>query len=275
MLDDEFDMYYDEELEFDEEFEDEFEDDEDDFADDYDEFYDEEDFEGFDLEGDEFWGSLKKIARKVGGAAKRVAKKLAPIAKRHAGKIGTVIGGAVAGPAGAAIGGKIGGIVKNLEDEDEYDTEDEMEAVMPIPALDDSLAEAMAAAATKAKPSDAQALGGAITITIMSKAPIAVKTVAPALVSASGRIARTMAADPRGKELIRTLPTIVKKTAATLNQKARKGKPVTKGTAARVMTKHAKRTLRSQARLARALANNSAKKRRLDKAAIARAEKFY
>ncbi|MEO1177418.1 MAG: hypothetical protein AAFV87_09675, partial [Pseudomonadota bacterium] len=93
--------------------------------------------------------------------------------------------------------------------------------------------------------------------------------------SASGRVARTMASDPRSKQLIRTLPTIIKKTAATLNQKARKGKPVTKATAARVMTKQAKRTLRSQTRLARALASNAAKKRRLDKAAIARAEKFY
>ena len=196
-------------------------------GDEYDSFLDEEDYEYFDEEGDEFWGALKGIAKKVGGVAKSAAKKLAPLAKAHAGKIGTLIGGALGGPAGAAIGGGIGRVVKNMEDEDDFDSEDEMEAVLPISPTDGGLAEAMAASAVKSRPSDAQALGGALAITIMSKTPLTVKTVAPGIATASGRIARSMATSQASRQLIKALPTIVNKTAATLNQKARKGKPVT------------------------------------------------
>ena len=243
--------------------------------DEYEVFLGEDDYDEFDFEGDEFLGALGGIAKKIGAAAKGAAKKLAPLAKQHAGKIGALIGGAVGGPAGAAIGGKLGGIVKNLEDEDDFDFEDEMEAAMPIAPLDDSLAESMASAAAKSSPSDAQALGGAFTLTIMSKTPIAVKSVAPGLASASGRIARSMTGSPASRQLIKVLPTVLKRTAATLNKKAQKGKPITNTTAARVMTKHAKRTLGSEARLATALAGNVAKKRRLDTAAIARAERYH
>lgn len=268
MLDDELEMYFDEEADFGDDF-DEF------GGDEYDSFLDEEDYEYFDEEGDEFWGALKGIAKKVGGVAKSAAKKLAPLAKAHAGKIGTLIGGALGGPAGAAIGGGIGRVVKNMEDEDDFDSEDEMEAVLPISPIDGGLAEAMAASAVKSRPSDAQALGGALAITIMSKTPLTVKTVAPGIATASGRIARSMATSQASRQLIKALPTIVNKTAATLNQKARKGKPVTKTTAARVMTKHAKRTLGSEVRLAQALAQNAAQRRRLNHAAISRSEKFY
>ena len=231
--------------------------------------------EGFEYEGDEFWGGLKKIASKIGSAAKRAAKKLAPLAKRHAGKIGTLIGGAIGGPAGAAVGGKLGGVVQNLEDEDESDTEDEMEATLPISPLDEGLAKSMATAASKSSPADARALGGALAITVMSNTPLTVKTVAPGIASASGRIAQSMTTTPASRQLIKVLPTIVERTAATLKRKAEKGKPITRRTAARVMTKQARRTLGSPTRLARALAKNATAKRKLDTAAIARAERFY
>ncbi|MFD2740293.1 hypothetical protein ACFSUD_11965 [Sulfitobacter aestuarii] len=229
---------------------------------------DDESFEFGEFEGDPFFGRLKRWAKKG-------AKKLLGVAKRNAGKIGTVIGGAFGGPAGAAIGGGIGRFVKNLEDEDEHDTEDEMNAMMQISPVDEGLAEAMGSAASKARPSDAQALGGAIAITITSKAPMAVKTVAPGIASATGRMARRFASNRSSKQLNKTLATIVKDTTAALARKDRKGKPITKRTAARVMTKQAKRTLSSQPRLARALANNVSKKRRLNRAAIAKAERFY
>lgn len=269
---------------------DEFEDE--DFADlegdDFEEFEEFGEFEGEDLydlyddedflagEADPFFGKLKSWSRKAKRFAKKAAGRLARVAKKHAGKIGTVIGGAVGGPAGAAIGGKIGGIVKNLEDEDDgFDSEDEMEAGIQIPSTDEELAEDMAARASKSRPTDAQSLGGALTITIMSRQPLKVKQVAPAVASAAGRIARVMAADPPAKPLIKALPTIVKRTTATLKRKAQKGKPVTRKTVARVMTKQARRTLGSQRRLASALANNAMKRRKLNTKAIARAEKYY
>ncbi|MBE9637269.1 hypothetical protein [Salipiger mangrovisoli] len=265
-------LYEDEDFSpYESEFEDEFayEDEWESYADEY---SDPEGFDGEDLfgdfEGDEFWGRLKSWAKKG-------ARKLLSVAKNNAGKIGSVIGGAFGGPAGAAVGGSIGRFVKNLEDEDESDTEDEMNAVMPMAASDEALAEAMADAASKAHPNDAQALGGAIAITITSRAPMAVKTVAPGIAAATGRLAKHFASSPSSKQLNKTLAGIVRDTTGALSRKAAKGKPVTNATAARVMTKQARRTLRSQPRLARALANNVAKKRKLNRAAIARAERFY
>jgi hypothetical protein len=263
-------LMYEEDLElYDDEFEDEFDEEGEweSYDDEFGSFEDEAFYEG-DFEGDPFWGKLKRWAKKG-------ASKLLRVAKNNAGKIGSVIGGAFGGPAGAAVGGGIGRFVKNLEDEDEYDTEDEMNAVMPVASSDEALAEAMADAASKANPNDAQALGGAIAITITSRAPMAVKTVAPGIAAATGRLAKQFASSSSSKPLNKTLAGIVNQTVGTLAKKAAKGKPVTRATAARVMTKHAKRTLRSQPRLARALANNAAKKRKLNRAAIARAERFY
>ena len=268
IFEDEFDM-------LDEDYEDAFlneYDEEDDFDEEWESYDDESFFEDDlyeDFEGDPFWGKIKKWAKKG-------ARKLGRVAKRHAGKIGTVVGGAFGGPLGAKIGGGIGNIVKNLEDEDGgYDSEDEMNAVMPISSGDEALAEAMAEAASKSRPSDAQARGGAIAITITSKAPMAVKTVAPGIAAATGRLAKQFATSRSSRPLNRTLASIVKDTSATLAKKGAKGKPVTPATAARVMTKQAKRTLRSQGKLAKALANNAAKKNKLRRAAASRAERFY
>ncbi|MGA0594626.1 hypothetical protein [Enterovirga sp. CN4-39] len=223
-----------------------------------------------EAEGDEFLGSIWK-------AAKKAAKVVAPIAKKFAPQIGTVIGGALGGPAGAAIGGKLGSVVRSLEAEDEGETEDEMNATVRIPQTDEQLAESMAVAASKSPANDALALGSAITITIASRAPLAVKTVTPVLAKASADVARrlVMTRDPRARALIRALPTIQRRTIATLTRKAQTGKPVTPRTAVRVMAKQANRTLSNPQNLAKALAGNAVRKRQLDRRAIARSERFY
>ena len=229
-------------------------------------------FGGFDGEADndEFLGSVWK-------AAKGAAKKLAPLAKKFAPAIGTVIGSAIAGPAGAALGGKLGSVVKSLESEDEGETEDEMNAPVRVPPIDDGLSEAMAVAASKSRPADAQSLGSALTVTIASRAPLSVKAVLPVLAKASGDVARNLAAssDPRAKALIRTLPSIQKKTIATLTRKAQTGKPVTPRTAVRVMARHASRVMGNPQAIATALANNAVKKRGIDRKAVAAAERFH
>lgn len=223
-----------------------------------------------DMEGEEFLG-------KIWSAAKKAAKVVAPLAKKFAPQIGGLIGGALGGPAGAAIGGKLGGFVQNLEAEDEGETEDELNAPVRVPQTDDQLSEAMAVAATNSPPVDAGALGSALTVTIASRAPLPVKAVMPVLAKAGGDVARSLAAsrDPRARALIRTLPTIQKKTIATLTKKAQSGKPVTPRTAVRVMARHASRTLGNPQVIAKALADNAAKKRGLDRRAIQAAERFY
>lgn len=221
-----------------------------------------------EFEGDEFFG-------KIWNAAKKVGKVVAPLAKKFAPQIGTLIGGALGGPAGAAIGGKLGGFAQQLEAEDEGESEDEMNARPEVPATEDQLAEAVALAASKGRAVDAQSLGSQITIFVGGRAPLPVKTVLPVLSKASGDIARVLVSrrDPRARALVRTLPTIQRRTIATLTRKARTGKPVTPKIAARVMAKHAQRTLSSPQAITRALANNAAKKRSLDRKAIARSER--
>ncbi|MBB3695690.1 hypothetical protein [Sphingomonas sp. BK580] len=224
-------------------------------------------FEG-EFEGDEFLGKLWSAAKKVG-------KVVAPLAKKFAPQIGSVIGGALGGPAGAAIGGRLGGFVQQLEAEDEGESEDEMNARADIPATEDQLAEAVALAASRGRAVDAQSLGSQVTIFLGSRAPLPVKAVLPVLSKASGDVARVLVSrrDPRARALVRTLPTIQRRTVATLTHKARRGKPVTPRIAARVMAKHAQRTLSSPQAITRALAGNAAKKRSLDRKAIARAER--
>lgn len=222
-----------------------------------------------EFEGDEFFG-------KIWSAAKKVGKVVAPLAKKFAPQIGSVIGGALGGPAGAAIGGKLGGFVQQMEAEDEGESEDEMNAQPEVSATEDQLAEAVALAASKGRPADAQSLGSQITIFVGQRAPLPVKAVLPVLSQASGDVARMLVQrrDPRARALIRTLPTIQRRTVATLTRKARTGKPVTPKIAARVMAKHAQRTLGSEQAITRALANNAAKKRTLDRKAIGRAERY-
>ncbi len=227
-------------------------------------------FEGSgEFEGDEFFG-------KIWNAAKKVGKVVAPLAKKFAPQIGSVIGGALGGPAGAAIGGKLGGFVQQMEAEDEGESEDEMNAQLEVPATEDQLAEAVAVAASKGRPIDAQSLGSQITIFIGSRSPLPVKTVLPVLSKASGDVARVLVArrDPRARALVRALPTIQRRTVATLTRKAQTGKPVTPRIAVRVMAKHAQRTLGSQQAITKALATNAAKKRTLDRKARGRAERF-
>ena len=83
-----------------------------------------------------------------------------------------------------------------------------------------------------------------------------------------------MKKSPGSAILVKTVPTICTKTAATLAKKAANGKPVTPRTAKRVMAKHAIRTLANTGELTKALAKNEVRKRRLNTKAIMRAERY-
>jgi len=236
----------------------------------YESYSESDGFENYADGEDPFLGSIWK-------GIKKVAKTVAPLAKKFAPHIGSVIGGALGGPAGAALGGKLGSLAKSLEGEDEGETEDELNAVSQTPAVDEAMAESMAAAAVKTDPIVAQSMGSGLTITIASNAPLPVKAVLPVLARAGGDVARRLAAtrDPRVRTLIRTLPTIQRRTIATLTAKARTGRPITPRTAVRVMHRQANRVLNSPQAVAKALASNVQKSRAINKAAVARAERFY
>ena len=261
-----------------------------------DDFDDSEDFgmdmEDFETEGDYFfkklWRGIKSTAKKVGKAVAPIAKKLLPVAAK-------AIGGAFGGPAGAMIGGNIGSMIANLEDdydgfdgyseadyygdyEDSEDTEDEMsedEEFLGMDAEDDELAEAMADAASKAPSStDAGSLAAASASAVTKKAPPKVKRVTPVISSASGRLAKVFRKHPKARVLTKAIPTIQKRTVATLTKKAAKGKPVTPKTCKRVMIKHTAKVLKSPMQISKAVAKNELKRRKFDKKAVLRAEKF-
>ncbi|MCL6741793.1 hypothetical protein LZ518_11710 [Sphingomonas sp. RB56-2] len=224
----------------------------------------------FEEEGDQFslgglWRGIKKVATTV-----------APLAKKFAPQIGAVIGGALGGPAGAALGGKLGTLARTLEGEEESDSEEELNAPASVPAIDESLSESMADSATRLTAPLAQSMGSAITVTLASRAPLPVKAVVPILARAGGDVARQLAAssDPRARVLLRTIPTIQKRTLATLAAKARRGRPITPQTAVRVMRTQANRVLGNSQNLGRALANNARKRGQINRAAVARAERF-
>jgi hypothetical protein len=189
------------------------------------------------------------------------------------------------------IGGKLGSFVGNLEDEDlafegydgygdgedESDSEDEMNAedFMDFEGEDEDVAEYMADIAAKAPNSiDSGAMAGAITITIASKAPLQVKAVSPTLSSGAARLTKLMKNNPATKPLVKVVPSIAKKTVATLARKAAKGKPVTPAIAKRVMAKHTMRVLSSPRELTKAIAKNEVKKRKVNMKVVKRAERF-
>lgn len=263
-------------------------------SDDFDEF--DMGMDGFDAEGDYFfkklWGGIKKVASKVGRVAGPIAKKLLPVAAK-------AIGGAFGGPAGAMLGGNIGSMIANMEDEgmmyydgedmygessyfsdyeDGEDTSDEMsddEDFLGMDSEDDELSEAMADAASKAPSStDAGSLAAASASAVTKKAPPKVKRVTPVLSSASGRLATVFRKHPKAKVLTKTIPTIQKRTVATLVKKAAKGKPITPKTCKRVMIKHTAKVLKNPTQIAKAVAKNELKRRKFDRKAVLRAEKF-
>ena len=236
-------------------------------------------FDGFDLEDDLYENSGDPEDPFLGKAFKGFGSGLSKIlsaSKQFAPQIATLIGGALGGPAGAALGGKLGSLAKQLEGDEEMDSDEELNAASNVSPVDDSLSESLADTATRLPPALAQSMGSAITVTLASRAPLPVKAVLPILVRASGDIARSLAAtrDPRVRQLIRALPTIQKRTIATLDAKARAGKAITPRTAVRVMRRQSNRILTNPKALGRALATNTRQRGRLDRAAIARAERY-
>ena len=110
-----------------------------------------------------------------------------------------------------------------------------------------ALTEVMAAeAAHTESESEAQALLSTVlpvTIHIMSAGP-AIRSVTPALVKANSRLVRTLHRQgPAGRQLVRTVPTAVRRTIGSLKAADRKGVPITPALASKVMTGQAARVL--------------------------------
>ena len=107
----------------------------------------------------------------------------------------------------------------------------------------------------------------------MSNAPIAVRRVTPVLARRSARLAQFLRRSPQTRPMLKVLPTITKKTAATLSAKAAKGKPITPRTAVRTIAKQTMRVMSNPQRTATAIVKNDLHRRKLRRSAVSRVER--
>ena len=244
-------------------------------------------FEGHpegEFEGEQFFG--KKLRGILGSVAAGV-KRAAPILQKVAGIAAPLVQKVVSGPlasriaqigniAGQAgnVANSISGIAKSflppgfsfegegeLEFEMEFESESEaeFEAVMSGPLTEQqALGELMAAAASRAA-SDMEAesqIGAGTMIALSAHDRRALRAVLASLNRGSAVLTKLLRRHRITAPYVRTVPTIVSRTAVTLRKQADAGRPVTRQMAGRAMALQTRRVLGSPALCARAVSRN-------------------
>ncbi|HEX7828805.1 MAG TPA: hypothetical protein VF787_04085 [Thermoanaerobaculia bacterium] len=209
-------------------------------------------FEGAQ-EGEQFF---KKFISKALPVLKKVAKVAAPI-----------VGGAVGGPLGSKIGSMAVKLLGESEFEYEFEgefeyeseSEAEFEAVMEGPLTEQqALGELMATAAANAlteMEAEAQ-IGAATVISLSPHDRQALRHVLANINRGSAVLTRILRRNRSTAPFVRTVPTIVKRTAVTLKKQAAAGRPITKQSAAKAMAKQTRKVLSSPPVCSRAVARN-------------------
>jgi len=210
----------------------------------------------------EFEAEDEFFFKKIGG----FLKKAAPILKRVAKFAAPIVGTAIGGPLGGKIGSFVGNAIREGEFEDEfeletgYESEAEFEAVMEGPLTEQQgLGELMAAiAANAATDTEAEAqIGGAVAVSLSPRDRDALKSVLPSITRGAAILTRILRRQPSTRIAVRTVPTIVKRTATKLKRDAAAGRPVTKKTAARTMAKQTRKVLATPSVCAKAVQRNA------------------
>jgi hypothetical protein len=163
------------------------------------------------------------------------------------------IASAVAPVAAQAVGGLLGGLFggdgeAEYEAEPEYlaidefdelaDSEDFLDSeAEPMSVSDAELMEELAGDAAEAdSEEEAEAFIGALVplaAAALPKAAPMIRKVAPHLIKGAARLTRTLRRRPKTRPLVRAVPTIVRRTAASIARDAARGQPVTPGRAVR------------------------------------------
>src|SRR5262249_11522246 len=107
---------------------------------------------------------------------------------------------------------------------------------------------------------EAEAMAGAIAAIYLTRADrAALRKILPWMVRGTALLTRILRRDRRRtRTLVRTVPLIVRSTVKTVARRAARGRPVTKQSVARVMTKNVKRVLGNPHTCAAALKKNVA-----------------
>jgi hypothetical protein len=125
-------------------------------------------------------------------------------------------------------------------------------------AVHEALAEVMAEAATHEQhEAQAEAMIGAAVVTVLSpRDRRALRQLLPHLVRGAAVLTRVLRKRQATRPAVRAVPTIMRRTVATLKKQARAGKPVSRRAAARAAATEVKRVLSNPAACAAAIRQN-------------------
>jgi len=215
-------------------------------------------------EGEYFFKNAWRGIQQVAIVATPLAKQLAPVVAR------TLIGSV---PGAGAVGGPLAGsLIRQLLQEGEMEAvsmeaqffgsnEAELEVGNTEAAQEAALTEVLAAEASHSEQeSEAGALlGAAVPTTVKSMGGNqALRRVMPVLVQANARLVQLLhRRGPAGRHLLRLVPTVLRRTIASLRAAQQAGRPITSALAVRLMAAHAARVLGNSAMVTRTMLRNA------------------
>ncbi len=219
-------------------------------------------------ESEEFFRRIVSLARRAASspALRQVGLRAARGALSGLGGVGAALGGSLGGARGASLGRGLGGVLGQQvsswlpQREGEWELEGEYEGegeVNPIRRIyPDALMEHLGHAAAEAESEEeAEAFIGALVplaARLIPRAASAVMRVAPNLIRGVAGAARALRANPATRPLVRALPTVVRRTTATLARQARQGRQVTPQAAVRTLARQTSQVIGSPAQCAQA-----------------------
>lgn len=218
----------------------------------------------WETEGEYFFKKALRGIGKIAKVAAPLAKRLAPIAAKAL--IGAIPGvGVAAGPlAGKLVGALLReGEMEAVQKEAEFFgiNEAEAEVANTEAAYEAALTEVLAAEASHS-PSESEAealLGAAVSSTVKSmngQRPL--RYIIPVLVQANARLVRLLHRQgPAGRQLLRLMPTIMRRTIASLRAARRAGQPINAALARRLMAAQAARVFGNSKTLTKAMIRNA------------------
>jgi hypothetical protein len=165
------------------------------------------------------------------------------------------------------------GLSAGREFEYEYEYEEESFANPLRRVYPDAMMEHLAHAASEAESeAEAEAFIGALVplaARLLPRVAPVIARAAPGLVRAASGVVRTLRANPTTRPLVRTLPTILRRTTADIARQSARG-PVTADRAVRTLARQTQHVLCNPGPRQRALARNAALDRRYHQAAARR-----
>jgi hypothetical protein len=217
-----------------------------------------------ECEAEEFFGRLANWARNQWGTEGSPLRRVALGAARAAVNQGSqALGSAIGGrfgqrDLGQRLGTVVGSGLQTLIPEREFEYEFEGEGEMnPLRRVyPDALMEHLGHAAAEAESeAEAEAFIGALiplAARLIPRIAPAVMRAAPQLIRGASGIVRTLRRNPATRQLVRTVPTIVRGTVADMARQVGRGQQVTPQNAVRTLARQTARTLSSPQRCVQA-----------------------